>query len=69
MSILTENKVVKFIRESFDEVFHHVTWTKYSELQGSTTLVLVASIIFALVVGFVDFLFKHGLEFFYQSFN
>lgn len=46
-------KVRKFFAESYNELIHEVTWPKYSTLQSQTTLVLVASLIFALVIGFV----------------
>jgi preprotein translocase subunit SecE len=62
------NKLQKFLKDSWVEVTENVTWPKWSELQASSTLVLVASLIFALVVGLIDFLFKSGLELFYQSF-
>ncbi|MEA5137520.1 preprotein translocase subunit SecE [Arcicella rigui] len=62
------NKLQQLVKESWTEVTENVTWPKFSELQASSTLVLVASLIFALVVGTIDFLFKSGLELFYQSF-
>ncbi|WP_026996822.1 preprotein translocase subunit SecE [Flectobacillus major] len=62
------NKLTQLIKDSWTEVTENVTWPKFSELQASSTLVLVASLIFALVVGMIDFLFKSGLELFYQSF-
>ncbi len=60
------NKLQQLVKESWTEVTENVTWPKFSELQASSTLVLVASLIFALVVGMIDFLFKSGLELFYQ---
>jgi preprotein translocase subunit SecE len=69
MSILKENNVFKFLAESYEEVRHNVTWTPVKELYSSTTLVLVASLIFALLVGLVDFIFSNGLDAFYKSFN
>ena len=62
------NKLQNFLKESWVEVTENVTWPKLSELQASSTLVLAASLIFAIVVGLMDFLFKSGLELFYQSF-
>ncbi|MDI9860321.1 MULTISPECIES: preprotein translocase subunit SecE [Bacteroidota] len=62
------NKLTQLFKDSWTEVTENVTWPKFSELQASSTLVLVASLIFALVVGLIDFLFKSGLELFYQSF-
>ena len=65
---LKMNKVVEFFKNSLDEVKHNVTWPKLSELQTSTTLVLIGSIIFALVVGLMDYAFENGLNLLYQSF-
>ncbi|WP_448520627.1 preprotein translocase subunit SecE [Rhodoflexus sp.] len=62
-------KVIDFLRESKTEMTEHVTWTKYNELQSNSILVLIASLIFALVIGLVDFLFDKGLDWFYKSFQ
>lgn len=62
------NKFSQLVKESWIEVTENVTWPLFSELQSSSTLVLVASLLFALVVGMVDFSFKSVLELFYQSF-
>jgi preprotein translocase subunit SecE len=56
------------IKESWVEVTENVTWPKFTELQSSSILVLVASLIFALLVGVVDLAFKTGLDLFYSSF-
>lgn len=61
-------KLTTFLKESWHEITKEVTWPKYNELQSSATLVLVASIIFALVVGAIDFLIDNGLKLLYQSF-
>ncbi|WP_337041466.1 preprotein translocase subunit SecE [Emticicia sp. 17c] len=57
----------QFFKNSWEEVTKEVTWPKWSELQSSATLVLIASIIFALVVGVIDFLIDSGLNLFYRS--
>ncbi len=62
------NKVVNFIKGSVDEMTNNVTWSKYSELQSSTILVIIASLVFAMVIGLVDYLFKNGMQSIYQSF-
>ncbi len=56
------------IKESWVEVTENVTWPKFTDLQSSSVLVLVASLIFALLVGVVDLAFKSGLDLFYSSF-
>lgn len=66
--ILTMDKFISFLKASWEEVQHNVTWPKFSELQSSSTLVLVASLIFALMVGLIDVVFENALNAFYQSF-
>ncbi|GCC52101.1 preprotein translocase subunit SecE [Chryseotalea sanaruensis] len=61
-------KITTYLSESWDEIKNKVSWTKYSELQSSAILVLVASTIFALVIGAIDWVFKSGLEWFYSEF-
>lgn len=60
-------KIKTFIRESYNELLHKVSWPKYAELQNSAILVLVASIIFALVVGIIDYVFENIMEFIYEE--
>ncbi|KAA9353821.1 MULTISPECIES: preprotein translocase subunit SecE [Larkinella] len=62
------DKVTSFLKDSLEEVQHNVTWPKFGDLQASSTLVLIASLIFALLVGGIDFLFENALNLFYQSF-
>lgn len=61
-------KITTYLSESWDEIKNKVSWTKYSELQSSAILVLVASTVFALVIGAIDWIFKSGLEWFYREF-
>ena len=61
-------KIGNYFAESWDEIKNKVTWSSYSELQGSAILVLVASTIFALVIGAMDWVFKTGLGWFYKEF-
>jgi preprotein translocase subunit SecE len=61
-------KVKTYIVESWDEIKNKVTWSKYNELQSSAVLVLVASAIFALVIGAIDWVFKTGIGWFYREF-
>ncbi len=61
-------KVKNYILESIDEIRNKVTWPKFSELQSSAILVLVASLIFAIVIGVIDLGFKNVLTWFYREF-
>ena len=60
--------VVSFIKGSIEELRQNVTWTKYSELQSNSFLVIVASIVFAMVIGIINFGFDFVLKWFYQAF-
>lgn len=62
------HKLKTFILESFDEMKNKVSWPKYSELQNSSVLVLIASLIFALVIGLMDFAFETVMDSFYKGF-
>jgi preprotein translocase subunit SecE len=66
--IKTMEKLKTYIVESWDEIKNKVTWSKFSELQGSAVLVLVASTVFALIIGGIDWVFKTGLYWFYEAF-
>jgi preprotein translocase subunit SecE len=61
-------KLTTYFSQSWDEIKNKVTWSKFSELQSSAILVLVASMIFAVVIGLVDWAFKTGLQAFYTGF-
>jgi len=60
-------KLIDFFKESYNEMVHKVTWSKYSELQNSSVLVLVASLIFALFIGLIDLSFENLLKWYYNN--
>lgn len=60
------NKLKSFIQESYVEMRHKVSWPKYSDLQSSSVLVLVASLIFALIIGAMDLGFDNAMDWFYS---
>jgi len=49
--------VITYIKESFEELKNHVTWTPWAEAQNLTIVVAVFSIIFSLFVWIVDMAF------------
>ena len=61
-------KLKTFVKASYIEMTQHVTWSKYDELQSSSVLVLIASLIFAIVIGLIDAGFSSLLDAFYGSF-
>lgn len=51
-----------YIIESYQELVNKVTWPTWANLQGSTVVVLVASIILALVIFLMDVISKGILD-------
>lgn len=51
-----------FVIESYLELKNKVSWPKYSELQSSSVLVLIASLIFAIIIGLFDLTFRLLLQ-------
>ena len=62
------SKIKAYFVDTYNELVHKVTWPKWSELQNSAVVVMVASLIFAMVVFFMDFTFKEVLEVVYGMF-
>ena len=48
------NSLRLYIKESFDELVHNVTWPTWAELLSATRVVLIASVVFALVTLAMD---------------
>jgi len=61
-------KIVTYVKESYDELMHKVSWPPWSELQGSAIVVSVASLIIALIVFAMDEVFRNVLLQFYKLF-
>ncbi|MCB0584196.1 MAG: preprotein translocase subunit SecE [Phaeodactylibacter sp.] len=55
-----------YIIESYNELVHKVTWPTWANLQSSTVLVLVASLILALVIFLMDVFSKSVLDMIYS---
>ena len=49
--------VLDFVKESYDEMTTKVTWPTWKDLQSSSLLVLVASVIISLIVFLMDYIF------------
>lgn len=59
------DKIKLYIKESYNELVHKVTWPSWSSLQSNTILVIVASVIFALLVLVMDAVSKFGTNMVY----
>lgn len=58
-------KIKNYINESYEELWHKVSWPTFSELQNSAIVVSIASLIIALVVLLMDLTFSNLLQLFY----
>lgn len=48
------SKFVNYVKSSYDELVHKVSWPSFKELQSSAVVVAVASLIIALVILVMD---------------
>ncbi len=55
-------KILQFFQESYAEL-RKVVWPSNEQVVSSTKVVLLSTVIFAVVLGIVDFIFLKGLDF------
>ena len=58
--------LISYVKESYNELVHKVSWTPVRELQSLAITVMVASVIFALVILAMDVSFKWIMEQIYK---
>jgi preprotein translocase subunit SecE len=59
-------KLRAFFKEYSEELLYKVQWPTVEELQSSTVTVFVASLLIALAVALMDFVFSNGLDYVYS---
>jgi preprotein translocase subunit SecE len=62
------NKISNYFSESFKELTEKVTWPTWEQLQQSTMIVLVATLLITAIVWVMDFIAAGGLNFIYKTF-
>ena len=62
-------KKESYIKSSYDELINKVSWPSWSELQSSTIVVAIATIIIALIIYLMDSVFSNVLNVFYSFFS
>ena len=62
------NKVTTYFRESYKELMEKVTWPTWAQLQQSTMIVLVATLLITGVVWAMDLVAQSGLKLIYSFF-
>lgn len=54
-------KIIQFFKDSYAEL-KRVVWPSREHVVASTKVVIVSTLIFAVVLGFVDFLLVKGMD-------
>jgi preprotein translocase subunit SecE len=60
---------IQYIKDSFDELNNHMTWISKEDAQKTTVTVAVFTILFALAVAGIDYVFQSGLDVFFGLFK
>jgi preprotein translocase subunit SecE len=55
-------RFVAYVKAAYEELVHKVSWPSFKELQSSTILVMVASLVFAMVVLAMDLAFENVMK-------
>jgi len=63
------NKITTYFRESYKELLEKVTWPSWTQLQQSTVIVLVATLLITLLVWIMDLVSHTVLQFIYSLFG
>jgi preprotein translocase subunit SecE len=64
------NKIVNYAKESYKELTEKVTWPNWEQLQQSTMIVLVSTLVITAIISLMDFAAGGALKFVYnQLFN
>jgi preprotein translocase subunit SecE len=58
-----------YIKESYDELMNKVSWPSWSELQSSSIVVAIATMIIALIIYLMDSVFSNAMKLFYGLFS
>ena len=62
------NKISNYFSESYRELTEKVTWPTWEQLQQSTMIVLVATLVITALVWVMDLIAAGGLNFIYKLF-
>ncbi|HMT74565.1 MAG TPA: preprotein translocase subunit SecE [Chitinophagaceae bacterium] len=63
------NKIAIYFKESYKELTEKVTWPTWPQLQQSTMIVLVATLVITFIVMAMDFVAGKGLSLIYDILN
>jgi preprotein translocase subunit SecE len=55
-------RLINYVKEAYNELIHKASWPTFAELQNSTIVVMVASLVIALVVLAMDLVFENLMK-------
>jgi preprotein translocase subunit SecE len=61
-------RIKLYLQDAYNELVNKVTWPKWSELQASGIVVMVATVILSIVVFVMDFSFENIMKLIYGMF-
>jgi preprotein translocase subunit SecE len=61
-------KISAYMQDSYNELMNKVSWPTWAELQSSSIVVLVATLIFGIVIFLIDIVFQGALNLIYNLF-
>ena len=61
-------KIKTYFSDVYTELVHKVSWPTWSDLVNSSAVVMIASVIIALAIFLIDFVFRHVMDFIYNMF-
>jgi len=62
------SKMISYLKEAFSELLNKVTWPSWRDLQNSSIVVAIATLIIALVIYLLDTTFSNILDLYYSFF-
>lgn len=61
-------KIKKYFQEVYSELMHKVSWPTWKDLQSSSIVVMIASMIIALIIAAMDGVFRNLMNAIYGMF-
>lgn len=62
-------KIATFVKDSYHEMVDKVSWPKWDQLQQSTMIVLVSTLLLTGIVWVMDFIANGAMQFIYSLFK
>lgn len=61
-------KFGSYLKEAYSELMYKVSWPSWEELQNSTIIVMIASLLIGLIIFLIDKVFSMALSTYYHMF-